>query len=188
MTRNDDVKLETERLILRQFELSDAESMYRNLAGDSEVTRFMSYDVCESLEAAQAHITQWFDYFYKLEPGSSWGLFAIDLKSSGDLIGTIDFHENNREARTAEIGYQLGKAWWGKGYATEALRSVIKYCFEIVGLNRLWADHNSLNIASGKVLLKAGMLHEGTFRQCYMRKGNLVDKCSYAILAEDYFR
>ena len=180
--------IETDRLILRPFDISDAQSMFQNWASDPDVVRFLNYDVCETLEATQKHISQWFEYFNDLSPGSSWCLYAVELKSDGELIGTIDFHEDNKEARTAEIGYQFGKAWWGKGYATEALRRVIRYCFEEVGLNRLWADHNSLNVASGKVLLKAGMLHEGTFRQCYMRKGQLVDKCSYAILAEDYFR
>ena len=178
--------LETERLILRPFELSDTESVYRNLASDPDVVRFMCYEVCESLEAAHKHIEQWLEYFNKLTPGSSWCLFSIVLKSGGELIGTIDFHENDREAHAAEIGYQLGKAWWGNGYATEALRAIIDYCFESVDLNRLWADHDSRNIASGKVLRKAGMLYEGTARQCYVRKGHVADKVSYAILREDW--
>jgi len=182
------MKIETKRLILRPFELSDAESMHQNLTSDPDVARFMCYEVCESLEAARKHIDQWMEYFNSLPPGSSWGLFSIELKSTGELIGTIDFHENNREARAAEIGCQLGKAWWGNGYATEALRAVIHHCFETVGLNRLWADHDSRNIASGKVLLEAGMLYEGTARQCDVKKGHVVDKVSYAILKEDYSR
>jgi len=181
------VRLETERLILRPFDKAkDAQAMHKNWASDLDVVRFMCYDACESLESTEAHIDQWLEYFNNLAVGSSWCLFAIELKSDNNLIGTIDFNENDCEARAAEIGYQLGKAWWGNGYATEALRAVIDYCFENVGLNRLWADHNSLNVASGKVLLKAGMVHEGTFRQCYVRKGKLVDKLSYAILKEDW--
>ena len=178
--------IETDRLVMRPFDMSDAQSMFRNWASDPDVVRFLQYDVCETLKATEKHINQWFEYFNNLPLGSSWCLFAIELKSDGELIGTIDFHENDKEARAAEIGYQLGKAWWRMGYATEALRRVIQYCFEEVGLNRLWADHNSLNVASGKVLLKAGMLHEGTFRQYYVRKGELVDKCSYAILMDDW--
>lgn len=188
MSGKDIAMLETERLLLRNFELSDVESMYRNWANDPDVVRFMCYEVCESLEATQKHVTEWLEFFNNLPADSSWGLFAIILKSSSELIGTIDYHESDKEIRAAEIGYQLGKTWWGNGYATEALRILIKHCFETVGLNRLWADHNLLNIASGKVLLKARMLHEGTARQCYMRKGHIVDKVSYAILAEDYFK
>ena len=180
------VRLETERLILRRFELSDAEAMYQNWASDPEVVRFMCYNVCESVDDTQKHIGQWMEYFNNLPSDSSWYLFSIILKQNGELIGTIDFHENDCEARAAEIGYQLGRAWWGNGYTTEALCALIDYCFDDIGLNRLWADHNSQNIASGRVLLKAGMLYEGTARQCYVRKGQLVDKVSYAILKEDW--
>jgi len=186
MSKKDKIKIETERLILRCFEIPDTDAMHRNLTSDPDVARFMCYNVCESIEDTKNHINQWLEYFHKLPDNSSWYIFSIDLKTDGELIGTIDFHENNCEARVAEIGYQLGKAWWGHGYATEALRAVIDYCFKEVGLNRLWADHNALNIASGKVLIKAGMLYEGTARQCYMRKGHLVDKVSYAILKEDW--
>ena len=180
------IRLETERLYLRPFEASDAEAMYRNVVSNPDVARFMCYNVCDSLEATHEHVSQWLAYFGKLPHGSAWCNFAVELKSSGELIGTIDFCENDKDARAAEIGYQFGKAWWGNGYATEALRAVIDHCFQEVGLNRLWADHNALNIASGKVLLKAGMQHEGTFRQCYVRKGEMVDKLSYAILKEDW--
>ena len=75
---------------------------------------------------------------------------------------------------------------WKKHYATEATRALINHLFQTTSLNRLWADHDSRNVASGKVLLKSGMLYEGTARQCYMRKGYLVDKVSYAILREDW--
>jgi len=179
-------RLETERLVLRPFDMTDAQSMYQNWASDPKVMQFLPYSVCESVEDTQMHISKWLDNFNKLPVGSAWCIFAIVLKSSNELIGTIDFHENNREARVAEIGYQLGNAWWGKGYATEALRAVIDYCFKEVGLRRLWADHNSLNMASGRVLLKGGMLHEGTFRKIYMRRGELVDRLCYAILKEDW--
>jgi len=183
---NKKVRIETERLVLRCFELSDIGAMYHNWASDPEVVRFMCYDVCESLDDTRRHVDQWLEYFNGLPDGSSWYLFSIELKSSGELIGTIDFYENDREARAAEIGYQIGRAWWGNGYATEALRALIDYCFESVGLKRLWADHNSKNTASGKVLLKAGMLYEGTARQSYVRKGQLVDKVSYAVLKDDW--
>jgi len=182
------VTLKTERLILRPFEMNDAEAMYRNWASDAEVVRFMLYGVHESVDDTRTFISQWFEYFNNLTAGSSWCVFAIELKSDGELIGTIDFHENNREARAAEVGYQLGKAWWGNGYATEALRAVITHCFEEAGLNRIWADHDSRNIASGKVLIKAGMLHEGTSRQSKFRKGELVDKLHYAILKDDFLK
>jgi len=185
---NSDIIIETERLVLRQFRKTDAEKMHRNWANDPDVVRFLCYDVCESVEATEKHIEQWMDYFHNLPPDFLWHIFAIELKTSGELIGTIDFCESDKEAHAAEIGYQIGKAWWGSGYATEALRAVIDYCFENTDFNRLWADHNAMNTASGKVLLKAGMQHEGTARQIYVRKGKLADKVSYAILKADWLK
>jgi len=179
-------RLETKRMILRPLDITDAEAMYRNWASDLKVAQFISHGFCNSVEAAQQRINQWLDNFSKLPAGSAWHIFAMQLKSGGELIGTIDYYENNRDAHAAEIGYEIGSAWWGNGYATEALRAVINHCFEEVGLKRLWADCNSLNMASAKVMLKSGMLHEGTFRQCSMRNGVLVDRLCYAILKQDW--
>lgn len=184
MTQKGTVTLETERLILRRFTIDDAEQMFRNWANDADVVRYMLYDRCDTIEATRKHIEQWLHYFD--EPGAR-ELFAILLKTTGEIIGTIDYAELDLEARSAEAGYQIGKQWWGAGYATEALRAVIAYCFEEVNLNRIWADYDTRNIASGRVMQKAGMLYEGTFRQCKVRRGEPISKSQYAILAEDYF-
>jgi len=183
---NSDNTLETERLVLRPFSISDAESMFRNWANDPKVVHFMPYDVCNTIEETKSRINEWMVYFKETAPNSA--VFAIELKDSNEVIGTIDFAETDREARSAEVGYQLGKLWWGNGYATEALRAVIKYVFEKVGLNRLWASYDPRNSNSGKVLQKAEMLYEGTLRQCKVRRGELSDSVRYAILADDYFK
>ena len=179
------IKLETERLLLRPFEMSDAESMFLNWAGDPEVVRFLPYEACENIEAAQIRIDQRMRYFSELGDGC-WCVFAITLKSSGEVIGTIEFAETDHEARSAEVSYQLGRAWWGMGYATEALVAILSHCFETVELNRIWAVHDPRNPASGKIMVKAGMLYEGTLRQCKVRKGELVDRVYHAILKEDW--
>ena len=180
------IMLETERLILRPFDKSDAEAMFRNWASDPDVVRFMPYDVCNTLEDTLKRIDEWMPYFEKTAPNSA--VFAIELKTGGEIIGTIDFAETDREAKAAEVGYQLGKSWWGCGYAAEALQAVIKYYFETVGLNRVWASYDPRNPNSGKVLCKAGMIYEGTLRQCKVRRGELADSVRYAILADDYFQ
>ncbi|MCL2405499.1 MAG: GNAT family N-acetyltransferase [Defluviitaleaceae bacterium] len=176
--------LETERLLLRPFSICDAKAMFCNWASDPEVVRYMPYDACNTLDETIHRISEWMTYFENTAPNSA--VFAIELKDSNEIIGTIDFAETDIEARSAEVGYQLGKAWWGNGYATEALRAVVKYVFEIVGLNRLWASYDPRNPGSGRVLQKANMLYEGTLRQCKVRRGELVDSVRYAILAEDY--
>ncbi|MDR0531261.1 MAG: GNAT family N-acetyltransferase [Oscillospiraceae bacterium] len=184
MTHKGAVTLETERLTLRRFTLEDAEALHRNVYSDPEVMRFAFHDVSENLKQTQSHVRMWRDHFGEKD---KWNCFAVTLKAGSELIGTIDFAETDADAKSAEVGYTFGKAWWNQGYATEALTAVLGYCFEVVGLQRVWATHNPLNPASGRVLQKAGMLHEGTFRKNKVRKGVLVDTVQYAILAEDYF-
>jgi RimJ/RimL family protein N-acetyltransferase len=180
------IKLETERLLLRRFERSDAESMFRNWASDPDVVRFLPYDACLTLEDTKRRIDRWIGYFAEAAPGA-WEPFAIVLKSSGDVIGTIDYAEYDRKARSAEVGYQIGKAWWGSGYATEALGAVLKHCFETVGMRRVWADHDTRNPASGRVMQKAGMIFEKTIFKSKEDGGEPVGRSQYAIRAEQYF-
>jgi len=184
MTNKGTVTLETERLLLRQFMPGDAEAMYRNWASDPEVTRFMHYETCETLEQTRARIDDWLAYIDNAELSD---VFAIILKDTREIIGTIDYAITDSEAKSAEVGYPLGKQWWHNGYAAEALKAIIRYCFEERGLNRIWAMYNPLNANSGAVMRKAGMIYEGTFRKDRVRKGVLRDSIQYAILAEDYF-
>ena len=180
------IRLESERLILRTFKKSDAKAMFQNWIGDPEVMRYLSDDALESLQATEVFVEQWLSWFHKLPAGSAWHLFSIELKSTGEVIGTIDYHEDNQKTRAAETGYNIGKKWWGKGYATEALRTMIDYCFKETGLTRIWANHDSRNVSSGKVLAKAGMQHEATFRKAKSIKGEITDDIHYAILKEDW--
>ncbi|MDR3120040.1 MAG: GNAT family N-acetyltransferase [Clostridiales bacterium] len=125
--------LETERLILRRFTPDDAEGLHRNVYSDPDVMMFAFHEVSETPEQTREYIRGWLDYFGKVEPGK-WACFAVTLKDSGEIIGTIDFAETDADAKSAEVGYQFGKAWWNQGYASEALTAIIKYCFEVAGL------------------------------------------------------
>jgi len=179
--------LETGRLLLRHFQRSDAEAMFRNWASDPEVVRFMPYDVCYSLEETENVINNWFNYCEEAAP-DSYEIFAIELKLTSEVIGTIDYVEYDRKARSAEVGYQLGKPWWGNGYAPEALQELVKYCFERLKLCRVWADYDSRNTGSGKVLEKAGFLYEKTAPPKQNNSGELISRVQYAVLAEDYIK
>jgi ribosomal-protein-alanine N-acetyltransferase len=183
VTHKEKVTLETERLILRRFTEDNAESMFKNWASDPEVTKFLVYDTCTTLDEIKKRISEWFAYLENYESD----VYAIVLKETSEIIGTIDFAVIDLEAKSTEVGYQLGKTWWGKGYAAEALKTLICYLFESVGLNRICADYDPRNPNSGRVMQKAGLIYEGTSRQCKIRNGELVDRVHYAIIAEDYF-
>ena len=107
--------------------------------------------------------------------------FAID---DGELVGAIGLEIHAAHDR-AEVGYWIGVPYWGRGYATEALVEVIRYAFEELQLNRVYAHHYSRNAASGRVMQKAGMKHEGSMRRHVKKWGELLDVEWYGIVKGD---
>jgi len=87
---------------------------------------------------------------------------------------------------SAEIGYSLSRDYWNRGIMTEALKAVIEYGFSALNLNRIEAQHETTNPASGAVMRKCRMQKEGTLRSRLMNKGRFVDVDLYAILRKDY--
>ena len=85
-----------------------------------------------------------------------------------------------------EIGYCIGRRWWGKGIVTEAFRRIIPFFFEQVGVNRICAQHDPNNPGSGKVMVKSGLHYEGTLRQADYNNRGVADAAVYGILAEEY--
>ena len=89
------------------------------------------------------------------------------------------------EHRQAELGFWIGRDWWGQGYAREAARAVLRFGFETLELNRISAHHLVRNPASGRVLLAIGMQREGVLRQRVRKWGKYEDVVLYAVLRAD---
>ena len=170
--------IETERLTLRRFELADAETMFRNWANDDEVTRYMRWtthkDVDESIEIMQ----KWVDG-YKEDSSYHWGICLKD----GEMIGSIGAFVSEMDHR-ANIGYCIGRKWWSKGYVSEALNALINYMFTNTDIERIEAYHATENVASGKVMLNAGMVHEGMARHKFKSHNRFYDSDLYGIIRE----
>ena len=96
-----------------------------------------------------------------------------------------DAHESPRDTRSAEVGYSLARDCWNQGYATEALAAVLRFGFDTLRLNRIEAQHETSNPASGRVMQKCGMTYEGTLRSRVFNKGHFSDVRLYAILRSD---
>jgi RimJ/RimL family protein N-acetyltransferase len=168
--------LTTERLLLRPFTLADAPAVQR-LAGAREValnTLLIPHPYPEG--AAEAWISK------PRDPNSI--NFAITLRDSGELAGAIGLVVG-REYDRAEIGYWIGVEYWNRGYATEAARAVIRYGFQELNLNRIFAMYFARNAASGRVMQKLGMRHEGTLREHLVKWGERIDVELYGILRRD---
>ncbi|MCL4209068.1 MAG: GNAT family N-acetyltransferase [Phycisphaeraceae bacterium] len=173
--------LETDRLLLRPFTPEDAPVVQR-YASDREVARTtLSIPHPYPDGAAAAWIA---GHARGLETGLN-PIFAITLREGAQLIGAIDLRLNP-DHRWAEVGYVIYRPWWGAGYATEALRSVVRHGFETLGLHRIHAHHFGSNPASGRVLEKAGMRREGVWRQHICKWGEMLDVVQYGLLRAEW--
>lgn len=177
-------ELKTERLLLRRFKADDAEAMYNNWANEPEVTRFLTWPAHASVDVTKSVLSEWINNYSK-DDYYQWAIVPFDL---GAPIGSISVVHNRDDLRLVHIGYCIGKKWWHKGIMSEALEALIKFFFEEVGTNRIESRHDPNNPNSGKVMLKCGMLYEGTKRQADINNQGVSDISEYAILAEDYFK
>lgn len=174
--------IETERLILRPFRSEDAPVMFRNWAGDREVPKYLTWNVHRSVADTENVVNMWVAQYNDIKT-YNW---VIVLKELGEPIGSINVCRLYENIDGAEIGYCIGKPWWGKGIMTEAFSAIIPYLFE-VGFNRIDAAHAVKNPASGRVMQKCGLKYEGTFRQFFRSTaGELLDISFYSILREEW--
>lgn len=174
-------RIETERLILRPFVREDAQAMYNNWAKDPEVTKFLSWPCYKSVDDAHEILNIWMESYET----SNFYQWAIELKELGEAIGSISVVNSDDRVEMAEIGYCIGKHWWGRGIMPEALNAVMDYLFEEVGLQRIEAGHDPNNPASGAVIRKCGMKYEGTFRRRIRSNQGITDVAWYAMLKEE---
>ena len=175
--------IETERLILRQFTKGDAEAMYQNWASDDEVTKHLTWPTHESVEISQAVLADWTSHYAEAD----FFIWAIVLKENGpEPIGSISAVHISEKIDCAHMGYCMSRAHWRKGIMAEALTALIGFFFDEVGCNRIEADHDPNNPASGRVMQKAGMLHEGILRQAGRSNLGIIDVSRWAILRCDY--
>ena len=173
--------LETERLILRSFTPADALDVQR-LAGDRDIAS-TTMNIPHPYEDGMAE--QWIAAYQERFDRGEQVRFAITHRKQGYLIGAIDLIVN-RQFDRAEMGYWIGKPYWNQGYCTEAAHAVLRYGFDILQLNRIYAAHFSRNPASGRIMQKIGMKHEGYLRQHVKKWGNYEDFETYAILRSEY--
>ena len=164
------VTLATERLVLRPFRLADAAEFTR-LAGDWAVAS-MTSDIPHPLTQDQA--SAW------LKPARGEVRFAIDLE--GRLIGGAGYYR--RRSGAAELGFWLGRAWWGKGFATEASQAVVRHGFEKGKLAGFTSSHFVDNPASGGVLRKLGFEAVGRGYIISVARGHDVEALTYWLGAQ----
>lgn len=169
--------LQTERLIIRPFSISDADHVQR-LAGAKEVYATTA-NVPHPYEDGMAEkwISTHASNFYN-ELGVN---LAITDKGAEKLIGAIGLVANKQHHR-AELGYWIGYPYWGNGYCTEATIELIRYGFEVLNYHKITARHLEVNPASGRVMEKAGMKKEGVIQDDIYKDGKYHTTIVYGII------
>jgi len=176
------MKIETERLILRDFVEDDWHAM---LAYNSDPL-YLRYN--DSIEGTQERVQEFIGWFLaqqKEDPRIKFQ-FAITLKLNHLLIGNSGVRMDEVNSVEANIGYELDPKHWNNGYATEAVRTTVDFGFTRFGVHRIWADCIAENTGSVHVLEKLGMKLEGRFREHKYFKDRWWDTLIFAILADEW--
>lgn len=184
MNHKGTVKLETPRLLLRQFTEKDAAAAFANWTSDEKVTKFLRWPAHKSLEVTQEVINEWIS-FYEKKDFYQW---AIVFKEYGEEpIGTISVVDQNESLNIVHIGYCIGSRWWHQGITSEAFSTIIPFLFDEVNVNRIESQYDPHNPHSGNVMAKCGLKYEGTLRQADFSNQGIVDASMYSLLASEYY-
>ena len=178
-------QLETERLVLRMLIRDDVDTIFPHFSSD-EVARYIDFEPARNVEDMTG-IINWGQNLLKNNAGVLWGIFK---KEDGSFLGQVNYvirKDSNLtgNAHRAELGYELSPVYWGNGYISEALRSVIPYVFGTKRINRVEALVHSRNQRSQRVLARLGFRKEGVLREYVLWHGEFWDMVLYSLLKSD---
>jgi ribosomal-protein-alanine N-acetyltransferase len=168
--------LDTERLVLRALRSDDLDDLY-SYASDPQIDRFTPWTHYLSREEARADLEE-FLAEYERDGLGAWG---IEHRTDRRLIGIASFSPPQRHHRRVELGYTIARAYWGQGYATEAVQALIRFGFERMDLVRIEAVVLPDHAASARVLERAGMSFEGLLHSYQIWRGRPRDLRMYAV-------
>ena len=173
--------LVTERLTLRELLLSDAPDVLI-FRGDPEVQKYDD-PILHNVGEVQAFIEE-IRAEYTAQEGLAW---AVTLNNSDTVLGLFGFHHWNKYHRRAEVGYGLARVYWGQGIGSEAVRAIVRFGFEQMDLNRIYAGTIADNHESVRLLEKVGFQREGTRRKhSWEDDGTFHDSALYGLLRHEY--
>lgn len=173
--------LETERLVLRQYTAQDAEALF-SFRSNPQAMRFVPRPLQQSVDDAMAMI----DLINNGIAANDTIAWAIELKSTSKVIGSLSFHVIQKEHHRAELGYMIHPDYWGKGIVPEAAAAAVHYGFSHLRFHSIEAIIDPVNVASARVLDKLGFVREAYFRENFVQNGVFTDTAIYSLLRADY--
>jgi len=173
--------IESVRTIVRLVERSDLPALLV-VNGDEQVTRFLPYETWKSPTDGRA----WYARMADLQAAGLALQFVVAARCSGAAIGTCLLFRYDAGSRRAELGYVLGRAYWGQGYMHEALTALIGEAFGAMGLRRLEAEVDPHNRASSQLLARLGFRKEGLLRERWLGRNGAQDAEVHGLLERDW--
>lgn len=170
--------IQTKRLLLRPFELSDASALKEIMSDFPTIA-----ETAIPYPYIEGYAEKWIEEQLKLMQEGVGMTFGITIDAI--LIGSVRLEIEPKHQR-AKLDYFLAKDKWGQGYATESCFAVLGYAFNHLNIIRIFAGHIKHNEASGRVLKKIGMKQEGILRHHVVHSGIPYDVICYSILKEEY--
>lgn len=174
-------RLETPRLILRQIQFDDAEALFA-IFSDDAVMEFYGDPPHRSVEDSRELIRRQHEWYARRE-GIRWG---ITRRGEDVVIGSCGLFHFDADARRAETGYELGRAYWRQGIMTEALGAMLAFAFGMLGLRRVEAVVDEGNTRSMGLLRALGFTHEGTLRQRFFFRDRYWDEHYFGLLTDEW--
>jgi len=181
MTQTAPIFIPTKRLFLRYLSEADLPALY-DIFSNLEVMRYWSYPPWTDKSQAQQFLIDTHEGY------RAQNAFQLGIERNADqaLVGTCTIFHFHTASRRAEIGYALGRSYWGSGYMHEALQALLHYAFITLDLNRLEADIDPRNRASAKTLERLGFQREGHLRERWIVNGEISDTWWYGLLHREW--
>ena len=173
--------LEGDRIRLRPPTEADIPALFA-VFGDAEVTRYWATPALRD-ESAAAELLAEIHENVRVRRGFQWG---IARRPDDSLIGTCTLYQPDFTHQRCELGFALGRAHWGKGYATDAIRLALDHAFGPLGFRRIEADVDPRNHASLRTLERLGFVREGYLRERYNVDGEIQDSVYLGLLRSDW--
>lgn len=174
--------IDTERLTLRPFSHADNENMLTYWVSDPKIQSLYSEPIYTTKEEVRELLNKYIGSYER----SDYYRWAVIEKDSGICIGQIAIFLVDNKNHFCEIEYALGSKFHRKGYASEAVKSILDFSFNQVNFHKVQVCHKEGNLASQGVIRKCKFTYEGTLRDFFFMNGKYVDRLYYSMLKDEY--
>lgn len=178
------MKLESKRLLLRSISIINLYDLYQ-LQCNEKVAKYNTIGIPEDVNFTQNLIENAINERSTFDKTNFW--WSVNLKDTKKFIGEVGLNLSLTKYKSGEVFYGLHPDFWGNGYATEAMETILNFSFVDLNLHRITAGVATQNEASIRLLERIGMTREGTHRKILPIRGEWWDNYHYAILEEDFF-